>query len=134
LEWHLKKHIDLIVLQLGANDGLRGLKIIDTQKNLGDIIQLAQQRKIKIMLLGLRMPPNYGQPYTDDFKNMYVQLGNTYKIPTLPAFLTGVEGVATLNQTDGIHPNIQGHQVIADNVYPFIVKALRATNQPGSSD
>lgn len=133
LKWHLKKHIDIIVLQLGANDGLRGLNISDTQKNLGDIIQLAQQRRIRIMLLGLRMPPNYGQQYTDDFKNMYVQLGNTYKIPTLPAFLTGVEGVATLNQADGIHPNIQGHEVIANNVYAFIVKELHVAKQPGSS-
>lgn len=128
LQWHLKKPIDIIVLQLGANDGLRGLNIADTQKNLADIIQLAQHRQIKILLLGLRMPPNYGQSYTDDFQNMYVQLGNTYKIPTLPAFLTGVEGVTTLNQADGIHPNIQGHEVIAHHMYAFIASALDTIN------
>lgn len=124
LKWHLKKKTDVVVLELGANDGLRGLKIADTQKNLGEIIKLAQERKVKILLLGLMMPPNYGKKYTDDFKGMYVTLANTYKIPTLPSFLKGVEGVAAFNQADGIHPNIKGHVAIADNVYAFLSNEL----------
>lgn len=124
LKWHMKKKIDIVVLELGANDGLRGLKIPDTQKNLAEIIKFTQERKVKIMLLGLMMPPNYGKKYTDDFKNMYLTLAKKYNIPTLPAFLKGVEGVVALNQADGIHPNIKGHQVIADNISLFLKKEL----------
>lgn len=124
LKWHLKKNINMIALELGANDGLRGLQIADTQKNLGEIIQLAQSRNIKILLLGLNMPPNYGKTYTDDFTQMYAGLASNYQIPLLSDLLKGVAGVADLNQPDGIHPNTKGHEMIAQHVFTFIAKQL----------
>jgi acyl-CoA thioesterase I len=124
LKWHLKKKIDIVVIELGANDGLRGLKLPQTEENLREMVKLAQSHKIRVMMLGLRMPPNYGKKYTADFEAMYKNIAASMKVPTLNAFLVGVEGVAELNQADGIHPNIKGHEVVASNVFQFIGKSL----------
>lgn len=124
LKWHLKKKTDIVVLELGANDGLRGLSIPTTQKNLQEIIKYAKEKKVKILLLGLLMPPNYGASYTRDFGNMYVNLSRSENIPMLPFFLEGVAGKKDLNQADGIHPNAKGHEVIAKSVTEFVEKNL----------
>jgi acyl-CoA thioesterase-1 len=124
LKWHLKKKTDIILLELGANDGLRGLKIADTQKNLMGIINLAKEKKIKILLLGVLMPPNYGKEYTTQFENMYKQIAAAEKIPFLPFILQGVAGKPELNQPDGIHPNVKGHEIVATTITNFVEKNL----------
>lgn len=124
LKWHLKKKTDIIVLELGANDGLRGLKLDETQKNLVSIIKLAKEKKIKVLLLGLLMPPNYGNVYTSQFEGMYKKIASTEKIPFLPFILKDVAGVAAMNQPDGIHPNVKGHEVVAKTVSDFVEKNL----------
>jgi acyl-CoA thioesterase-1 len=124
LKWHLKKKTDIVVLELGANDGLRGLNIPTTQKNLQEIIRYAKEKKVKVLLLGLLMPPNYGSSYTRDFGNMYLNLSRNEKVPMLPFFLEGVAGKKELNQADGLHPNEKGHEVIAKNVTEFVEKNL----------
>lgn len=124
LKWHLKKKTDIVVLELGANDGLRGLKISETEKNLRKIIKLAKDKKIKVLLLGLLMPPNYGKKYTADFEMMYKKISVVEKIPFMPFILKDVAGIAEYNQPDGIHPNARGHELIAIKVTEFVEKYL----------
>jgi len=124
LKWHLKKKTDVMVLELGANDGLRGLKVSETQKNLEEIIRYAKDKKVKVLLLGLLMPPNYGKKYTLEFEQMYKKIAATEKVPFLPFVLNGVAGNAELNMPDGIHPNPKGHEVVAKNVTDFVEKNL----------
>ena len=124
LKWHLKKKTDMIVLELGANDGLRGLKLAETQKNLVSIVKLAKEKKIKILLLGLLMPPNYGKKYTDEFEAMYKSIASQEKIPFLPFILRDVAGKTDLNLPDGIHPNPKGHELVAKMVTEFVEKNL----------
>lgn len=124
LKWHLKKKTDIMVLELGANDGLRGLKLAETEKNLVNIIQVAKEKKVKVLLLGLMMPPNYGKKYTDEFEAMYKKIASKEKVPLLPFILQGVAGNPKFNQADGIHPNIEGHEIVAKTVTEFVEKNL----------
>lgn len=124
LKWHLKKKIDVLVLELGANDGLRGLKIPETEKNLRKIIKIAKENKVKVLLLGLLMPPNYGKKYATDFKDMYEKISRVEKIPLMPFILKDVAGITDYNQADGIHPNAKGHEIIAKTVTNFVEKNL----------
>lgn len=124
LKWHLKKKIDILVLELGANDGLRGLKLDETQKNLIEIIKLAKEKKMKVLLLGLLMPPNYGKKYVDDFEKMYSTIAKGEKIPFLPFVLKEVAGKSEYNLPDGIHPNAKGHEIVAKTVTDFVEKNL----------
>jgi acyl-CoA thioesterase-1 len=124
LKWHLKKKCDLLILELGANDGLRGLKIEDTKKNIKEIIVFAKSKKVKVLMLGLLMPPNYGKKYTTDFEKMYQSLSSEESVPLLPFFLKKVAGIPKFNQADGIHPNAKGHEMIASEVSAFIEKHL----------
>lgn len=124
LKWHLKKKTDIVVLELGANDGLRGLKISDTEKNLREIIKFSKENKLKVLLLGLLMPPNYGKKYTDEFSSMYKNIAKIEKIPVMPFMLNNVAGIKKYNQADGIHPNAEGHAIIASAISDFIEKNL----------
>lgn len=124
LKWHLKKKTDILVLELGANDGLRGLKLTETQKHLTDIIRLAKEKKVKVLLLGLLMPPNYGKKYVADFETMYKNIAATEKVPFLPFLLNDVAGKADLNLADGIHPNAKGQEIVAKTVTDFVEKHL----------
>lgn len=124
LKWHLKKPVDMVLLELGANDGLRGLKLEETKKNLKSIIQYAKDKKIKIAMLGILMPPNYGKDYTTQFEKMYKEIAKEEKLPFLPFLLEGVAGVPSLNLPDGIHPNQKGHEVIGKKVAVFVEKLL----------
>jgi len=124
LKWHMKKPIDVLVLELGANDGLRGLDLKATEDNLKLIIDLAQKNKIKVMCLGLLMPPNYGKEYTRNFEKMYQRIAKEKKIPLLPFFIEQVAGKKEYNLADGIHPNAKGHQLIANSIAKFIAENL----------
>lgn len=124
LKWHLKKKTDIMVLELGANDGLRGIKLTETKKNLEEIIRYAKANKVKVLLLGLLMPPNYGKKYTDEFEQMYKKIATTEKVAFLPFLLNDVAGKSELNLPDGIHPNPKGHEVVAKIVTDFVEKNL----------
>lgn len=123
-KWHLKTKIDILALQLGANDGLRGLDLNVSKKNLLEIIKLAQEKKIKILLLGVLMPPNYGKKYVADFEKMYTQIASSQKLSFYKFILKDVAGNPELNLPDGIHPNEKGHQKIAENLIDFMEKNL----------
>lgn len=124
LKWYLKKKPSLIFLALGANDGLRGLNLNQSQKNLEEIIKYAQKANAKVLLAGMLIPPNYGPDYSLDFKKMYEELKNKYKLRSMPFLLDGVAGKKEFNQRDGIHPNIEGHKYIANEVFKFIKEDL----------
>lgn len=124
MKWLFKSKPDAVLLVLGANDGLRGLKIEDSEKNLGAAIEFANQQKIRIILGGLYMPPNYGIAYTDKFKKMYSSLAVKYKLTFIPFVLDKVAGNPKYNLTDGIHPNEEGHRIIAENIFQILKGAL----------
>ena len=124
LKWYLKKKPYLVLLALGANDGLRGLDLKESQKNLEEIIKYAQESNAKVLLAGMLMPPNYGPEYSERFKKMYQQIKIKYKLKSMPFLLDGIAGKKEFNQRDGIHPNVEGHKYIAKKVFEFIKEDL----------
>jgi acyl-CoA thioesterase-1 len=124
LKWSLKNKPDILVLALGANDGLRGLKPDDTEKNLDAVVRLARQNGMRVLLAGMKAPPNYGPRYTKTFARIYRDIAHKEKIPLIPFLLEGVAGERTLNQADGIHPNEKGHKIVAKNVQKYLEPLL----------
>ena len=124
LKWYLKKKPNIVFLALGANDGLRGLDLKVSQKNLEEIIIYAQESNAKVILAGMLIPPNYGPTYSHHFKKMYEQIKNKYKLGSMPFLLDGVAGKKEFNQIDGIHPNAEGHKYIAKKVFMLLKGSL----------
>lgn len=125
VKWILKNPPNVVLLALGANDGLRGLKTEATQKNLDEAIQLLKQKKIKVILIGMKMPPNYKSgDYAKKFESIYPALAKKHGIPLVPFLLEGVAGVPELNLKDGIHPNVKGHVAISQNLFRAIFEYL----------
>ena len=115
---------EIAIVELGANDGIRGHSLNYAKKNLEKIILSIQQYTNKILLLGMRIPPNYGKKYTRAFADLYPQLAEKYNLSLVPFMLEGVSGEATLIQTDGLHPNTQAQTLILDNIWPYLKPLL----------
>ena len=115
---------EIAIVELGANDGLRGHSLNYAKKNLEKIILSIQQYTNKILLLGMRIPPNYGKKYTRACAELYPPLAEKYNLPLVPFMLEGVSGEATLIQTDGLHPNTQAQTLILDNIWPYLKPLL----------
>ena len=127
MDWALdQQNVRILVVELGANDGLRGLPVPEMKKNLAAIIQRAQQKRIAVLLTGMEAPPNFGPEYVVSFRNAYRDLASEHKVPLLPFLLDKVAGVPALNQADGIHPNIDGAAIVADNVWTMLRPMLAA--------
>jgi acyl-CoA thioesterase-1 len=126
IDWLLRKPIDVFVLELGANDGLRGLPLDQTKKNLQAIIDKVKDKypSVKIILAGMMVPPNMGNQYTSEFKNMYPQLAKKNNVTLIPFLLKDVGGIEKLNQADGIHPTAEGHEIIMKNIKPLVENLL----------
>ncbi|MFZ2904678.1 MAG: arylesterase [Cyclobacteriaceae bacterium] len=124
IDWILRQRIDVFVLELGGNDGLRGLPVDETKKNLQAIIDKvkAKNPNVKIVVVGMMVPPNMGADYTTDFKKVFPEVAKKNNATLMPFLLEGVAGNEKLNLPDGIHPNIEGHKIVAGNV----VKIIRA--------
>jgi len=122
IDWTLRQPVDVFVLELGANDGLRGLPIEQTEKNLQAIIDKVKSKypKVKIVLAGMMVPPNMGKSYSDEFKRIYPTMAQKNKTILIPFLLEGVAGNEKLNQADGIHPNAEGHRIVANNLIAFL--------------
>jgi acyl-CoA thioesterase-1 len=120
LRWFLKAKPDILVLILGANDGLRGIKLEESKKNLEKIILKAKEEKLEVVLAQMLLPPNYGKEYTEQFKQMYVELKDKHKLSWIPFILKDVAGKQSMNIEDGIHPNVKGHEKIAENLIPYL--------------
>lgn len=115
----------VVVLELGANDGLRGLPVPSAEDNLRAMVSLAKQNKAKVLLVGIRMPPNYGRAYTDRFTGMYQELSADMKVPLVPYMLQGVDMVPTNFQADRLHPLAAAHPVILNNIWPQLAPLIR---------
>ena len=126
VEWVLKSHPDMVILELGGNDGLRGLNVQETKANLERIIQRCQEASVTVVLAGMKLPPNYGADYTKAFEAIYPALAKRYRVPLIPFFLDGVAGSASLNQADGIHPTSEGYRIITEKVLEQITPLLHA--------
>jgi acyl-CoA thioesterase-1 len=117
LDWALEGDVRVLVLELGANDGLRGLSVDEMSRNLGAIVERAKARNIRVVLCGMEAPPNFGPEYTRAFRGAYASLARQHDIEFVPFVLDGVAGDPALNQGDGIHPNAEGARRVADLVW-----------------
>ncbi len=122
IDWILRQPVDVFVLELGGNDGLRGIPLIETKKNLQAIIDKVKTKypSAKIMLEGMQIPPNMGQQYATQFKNIYPDLAAKNNTALVPFLLQNVGGDAKLNQQDGIHPTAEGHKIVERNVWTVL--------------
>jgi len=127
IDWVLRQPIDVFVLELGANDGLRGLPLDQTRKNLQGIIDKVKAKypQAKLVLAGMMVPPNMGKQYSSEFKSIYPDLAKKNNGTLVPFLLEGVGGNEKLNQADGIHPNVEGHRVIARNLSVILSKLIQ---------
>ena len=127
IDWILREQVDIFILELGANDGLRGTPLSETKKNLQDIIDIVKTKypDAKLVFAGMEIPPNMGQTYTTEFRNIYIDLAAKNKMTLIPFLLEGVGGEPELNQADGIHPTAEGHLIVAENVWKQLEKLLQ---------
>ncbi len=127
IDWLLKQPIDVFILELGGNDGLRGLPLTQTRKNLQAIIDKVSLKypAAIIVIAGMKVPPNMGETYGDAFESMYPQLAQNNNALLIPFLLENVGGDRELNLPDGIHPNPEGHKIVAENVYQSIKELLQ---------
>jgi acyl-CoA thioesterase-1 len=124
LDWSLADRPEIVVIELGANDALRGLPPELTRKNLAAIISRLKQEKVTILLTGMRAPRNLGSDYYTKFDQLYPELATQYKVEFYPFFLEGVATISCYNQVDGIHPNKEGVRVIVQKILPTVEKLI----------
>ena len=124
VSWALNSKPTIVILELGGNDGLRGLSLKETKANLERIIQQFQQASVTVVLAGMKLPPNYGQDYTAGFEALYQAIAIQYHLTLIPFFLDGVAASSSLNQADGIHPTGEGYRLIVEKVFPTLEPLL----------
>jgi acyl-CoA thioesterase-1 len=124
LKWQLKGNPQIVVIALGANDVLRGIDLGQSEKNLAATIILAKKQNLKVLLVGMRAPPNYGRAYDGQLAGMFRRLSEKHSVPLLPFLLEGVGGRPELNQADRIHPNEKGHKILAETVLKSLLPLL----------
>ncbi len=126
IDWVLNQKVDIFVLELGANDGLRGVPLKETRENLQAIINavLKKNAATKIILAGMQLPPNMGQDYTTEFKTIFPELAKKNNLYLIPFLLKDVGGIPSLNQADGIHPTVEGQKILANNVWEILEPIL----------
>lgn len=128
IDWLLKQPVGVFILELGANDGLRGIDLSESYENLKSIIEKVRAKNpdVKIVLAGMQIPPSMGQKYTSEFKEMYTRIAQEENVLLIPFLLEGVAGDPELNQADGIHPTVEGQKILADNVWEILQSVLKA--------
>jgi len=132
IDWLLKKPVDVFVLELGANDGLRGIDPESTYSNLKTIMDKVRDKnpEVQIILAGMQLPPSMGQKYTKEFSEVYTRLAKEENVHLIPFLLEGVGGDPKLNQADGIHPTIEGQKILANNVWKVMEKVVSVPAKP----
>lgn len=122
IQWILNQDIDVFILELGGNDGLRGVPLSETRANLQAIIDAVRTKKPEatIILTGMELPPNMGQDYTSEFRSIFMDLAKKNDLKRIPFILKNVGGNTELNQSDGIHPTVEGHKIIANTVWGIL--------------
>jgi len=126
LDWVLRTDPSLVIVALGANDGLRGQRVDVMRDNLTAIIERLRARGARVLLAGMRMPPNYGAAYTREFAAAFGEVARRTNVALMPFLLEGVAAVPALNQVDGIHPNAEGQRLIAEAIWPYVKPLLEA--------
>ena len=128
IDWLLRSRIDVLFLELGANDGLRGLPAENVQKNLQAIIDRVKTKypEVRVVIAGMKVPPNMGRSYSEQFQSVFVSLAKKNNAPLIPFILEGVGGVRDLNLSDGIHPTSRGHEIVAANVWKALEPVLQS--------
>lgn len=124
-EWILTLEPDIVILETGANDGLRGIDVSVMQENINAIVQTLQAKDVVVVLAGMQMVRNLGERYTRAFAQVYLQLAQQYDLIFMPFFLEGVGGEPNLNQADGIHPTTDGYKIVVNNLYPYVIQAVK---------
>jgi acyl-CoA thioesterase-1 len=126
INWVLNQSVDVFVLELGANDGLRGISLSETRENLQAIVDVVRKKfpETTIILAGMQLPPNLGQDYTSEFKSIFDDLAEKNDLELIPFLLKDVGGIPELNLEDGIHPNVEGQKIVANNVWDVLAKIL----------
>jgi acyl-CoA thioesterase-1 len=127
LDWSLEGDVKVLIVALGGNDALRGLPPSELRANLEAIVKAAETRRVRVLLMGMEAPPNFGDRYTQDFRAVYRDVAREHHLAFIPFFLNGVAGIDALNQGDGIHPTAQGQQKIADLIWPVLKPLVDAT-------
>lgn len=122
LEWVLEEDISIVIIELGANDGLRGVPLEETESNLRSMVDMVQEKlpNAKIVLAGMKIPPNMGPEYTSKFENIFPELAEEENVYLIPFLLENVGGIPDLNQSDGIHPTEEGQKIVAQNVWDVL--------------
>jgi acyl-CoA thioesterase-1 len=132
LDWSLDGDVRVLIVELGGNDGLRGLPVTEITRNLSTIIEAAKARHIAVLLCGIEAPPNFGASYTSEFHTAFKTLAEKHRVPFVPFLLVGVAGLPQLNQADGIHPNAEGARKVADTVWAALRPMLAVSSSATS--
>jgi len=125
VDWALRLKPEIVILELGVNDALRGQRLTSVRANLDQLVSRFQAAGARVLVAGMRLPPNYGDRYAEDFHRLYGDVARARNAPLMPFFLDGVGAVAHLNQADGIHPTAEGYAIVVDRLWPFLVPLLR---------
>ena len=131
IDWILKQKVDVFVLELGANDGLRGIPVSETEKNLQDIVDQVKAKypDAELVMTGMQVPPNMGAKYASEFSLIFKKLAEKNNMALVPFLLEKVGGVSNLNQSDGIHPTAKGHRILAENVWKVLKNVLLTSQE-----
>ncbi|MGH7401462.1 MAG: arylesterase [Candidatus Rokuibacteriota bacterium] len=125
VDWALRLEPEIVILELGVNDALRGQKLASVRANLEQIVARFQAAGARVLVAGMRLPPNYGNRYAEDFHRLYGEVARARNAPYMPFLLDGVGAIARLNQADGIHPTAEGYAIVVDRLWPYLVPLLR---------
>jgi len=135
IDWVMRQRVDVLVLELGANDALRGIHLDATEGNLQSIVDRVQRANpdVRLVIAGMLMPPNLGHDYVTRFQSMFVDLADRNHGALIPFLLEGVAGIPSLNLPDGIHPTAQGHKLLAENVWKVLKQVIEENNRARSA-
>ena len=125
VDWALKLDPEIVILELGVNDALRGQDLSAVRANLDGLVQRFQTAGARVLLAGMRLPPNYGGRYGTEFQSVYKEVARRRGVALMPFFLDGVGGNPRLNQPDGIHPTTEGYRIIVDRLWPYLLPLLK---------
>ena len=123
-KWMLSLKPDIVILETGANDGLRGIDPEVTKKNMNEIVGILKEHKVTVVLAGMKIVLNLGDEYTNAFMEIYPAVAEKQKLILIPFFLEGIAGDPGLNQSDGIHPNEEGYRRVVEAIYPYVIEAI----------
>ena len=129
IKWLMKHTPEVVILELGANDGLRGLSIKAMEFNLDKIIGVCEEHGAKVLLTGMKVPPNYGEEYTVEFEKVFIRLAKKYDLSLVPFFLEGVAGVREHTQPDGIHPLGSGYSIVVQTIWKYLKPLIDASSK-----